>query len=90
MLTRSNCDLDVIWYMYTPLVRSIPLSRLGLRACTFLYAVTYASHCVNIQTSVPVLMITGPASGKPHLDVLNTVHSDVKCANATTYAQIAN
>jgi hypothetical protein len=38
----------------------------------------YALHCVNIHTKDPVLMIIGPASGNPHLVVLNTLHSVVK------------
>lgn len=48
------------------------------------HAITYAFHCVNIQINVPVLMNTGPASGNPHLVVLNTTHSDTKCPKAHT------
>ena len=60
------------------------------RKCPLPYATTYASRCRNIHNNVPVLMHTGPASGNPHLDVLNTIHSDMKWPNATTYAHIAN
>jgi hypothetical protein len=44
---------------------------------------TYALHCVNNHTRDPELIITGPAIGNPHLAVLYTIHSDVKCAKAT-------
>jgi hypothetical protein len=45
---------------------------------TLHHAVIYALHCVNIHTKDPVLIMMGPASGSPHLVVLNTIHSDVK------------
>jgi hypothetical protein len=54
------------------------------------YATTYASFCMNIHNNVPVLINTGPASGSPHLVVLNTCHSLMKCPKAQTYAHIAN
>jgi hypothetical protein len=54
------------------------------------HAMTYAFHCITIHSNVPVLIHTGPASGNPHLVVPKTTHSDVKCANATAYAHMAN
>jgi len=45
---------------------------------------------MNNHTSDPELIIIGPAIGSPHLAVLNTIHSDEKCAKATKYTQIAN
>jgi hypothetical protein len=57
---------------------------------TLPHATTYALHCVNIHSNVPVLINTGPASGNPHLVVPKTIHSDVKCANAVKYAHMAN